>query len=91
MGIERATLFAIRSRGEILDKVKSSMDNKAPDKSTAFVQKAEAGRQKFKAIRSGSWSRRQHGHDLSITVLRTAVPPEQGPRHVTIIPRYLKE
>lgn len=67
------------------------MDTEVPDKSAAFVQKAEAGRQKFKAIRSGSWSLRQHGHDLSITVLRTAVAPEQGPRLVTIIPRYLKE
>jgi len=67
------------------------MDNKAPNKSTAFVQKAEAGRQKFKAIRSGSWSRRQHGHDLSITVLRSAVAPEQKPQLVTIVPRYLKE
>ena len=67
------------------------MDNEVSDKAAAFLQKAEAGRQKFKAIRSGSWSRRQHGHDLSITVLRTAVAPEHGPRLVTIIPRYLNE
>lgn len=67
------------------------MDNEVLDKSKAFAQKAEAGRQKFKAIRSGSWSRRQHGHDLSITVLRSAVDPEQQPQLVTIIPRYLKE
>lgn len=67
------------------------MDNEVLDKSEAFVQKAEAGRQKFKAIRSGSWSRRQHGHDLSITVLRSAVAPEQKPQLVTIVPRYLKE
>lgn len=67
------------------------MDNEVPDKTKAFLQKAEAGRQKFKAIRSGSWSRRQHGHDLSITVLRSAVAPEQKPQLVTIVPRYLKE
>lgn len=67
------------------------MDTEVLDKSEAFVQKAQAGRQKFKAIRSGSWSRRQHGHNLSITVLRSAVAPEQKPQLVTIIPRYLKE
>lgn len=67
------------------------MDNEVPDKSKAFLQKAEAGRQKFKAIRSGSWSRRQHGHGLSITVLRSAVAPEQGPQLVTIIPRHFQE
>lgn len=67
------------------------MDKEVFEKSAAFVQKAEAGRQKFKAIRSGSWSRRQHGHDLSITVLRTAVAPEQRPRLVTIIPRHFQE
>lgn len=67
------------------------MDNEVPDKSKAFLQKAEAGRQKFKAIRSGSWSRRQHGHDLSITALRSAVAPEQGPQLVTIIPRHFQE
>jgi hypothetical protein len=67
------------------------MDTEVLDKSEAFVQKAQAGRLKFKAIRSGSWSRRQHGHNLSITVLRSAVAPEQKPQLVTIIPRYLKE
>jgi hypothetical protein len=67
------------------------MDNEVLDKSAAFFQKAEAGRQKFKAIRSGSWSRRQHGHDLSITVLRSAVAPDLGPQLVTIIPRHFQE
>lgn len=67
------------------------MGNEISDRYTVFARKAEAGRQKFKAIRTGSWSRRQHGHDLSITVLRSPVAPEQTPRHVTIIPRYLKE
>lgn len=67
------------------------MDNEVLDKSKAFVQKAEAGRQKFKDIRSGSWSRRQHGRNLSITVLRSGVAPEQGPQLVTVFPRYIKE
>lgn len=67
------------------------MDYVAHDKSATFVRKVDAGRQKFKEIRSGSWSRRQHGHNLSITVLRSAVAPEQKPRLVTIVPRYLNE
>lgn len=67
------------------------MDNEVSDNAAAFAQKAEASRQKFKAIRSGSWSRRQHGHDLSITVLRSAVAPDLGPQLVTIIPRHFQE
>lgn len=67
------------------------MDNEITDRHTAFAQKAEAGRQKFKDIRSGSWSRHQHGHDLSITVLRSAVTPEQRPQLITIFPRNIQE
>lgn len=66
------------------------MDNEITDRYTAFAQKAEAGRQKFKAIRTGSWSRRRHGHDLSIAVLRTAAPHEEGPRLVIIYPRDIE-